>query len=125
MSEIIKETTVTHGEVNSSAPKASNSQSMEYIIYFIFGLLEILLAFRFILRLTGASTASAFVRGLYSITGFFVRPFEGIFGRVSGPGLESASVFEPATLMALLVFSALAWGIVKAVQIGSGEKLDS
>lgn len=123
MAELIKETLITQDEGELAPNKATTSQTAEYVIYFIFGLIEILLAFRFILKLTGASTTSGFVRGLYDLTRIFIMPFEGIFSRWSGPGLESSSVFEPATLVAILVFSALAWGIVKIVHIGSGEKL--
>ena len=52
-------------------------------------------------------------------------PFEGIFRRAFAPGVENTSVFEPATLVAAIVYILLAWGIVKLVSISSGEKQES
>ncbi|OGM11534.1 hypothetical protein A2Z22_00580 [Candidatus Woesebacteria bacterium RBG_16_34_12] len=95
---------------------------MEYLIYFFFGALEILLAFRLILKLMGASVASGFVRLIYGLTGIFILPFEGIFRRGTAQGIETTSVLEPSTLVALIVYAVLAWGIVKLVRIFSGEQ---
>jgi hypothetical protein len=128
MTEIIKETVTTQG--NSTKPitvpptvmKATSSQTIEYFVYFIFGLLEILLAFRLVLKLTGASVSSGFVRLIYGITGIFILPFEGIFRRGVAQGIEITSVFEPSTLVAIVVYAVLAWGIVKLVRITSGEQ---
>ena len=101
---------------------ASNSQTTEYLVYYFFGALEILLAFRLILKLTGASLASGFVKMIYGITGIFTWPFEGIFRRAFAQGVETTSVLEPATIVALAVYAIVAWGIVKLVRISSGEQ---
>ncbi|MFZ2187950.1 MAG: YggT family protein [Candidatus Moraniibacteriota bacterium] len=128
MTEIKKETVTTAGtDVDSvvNAPtekKATNSQTIEYLVYFLFGALEILLAFRLVLKLTGASIGSAFVGLVYGITGIFTVPFEGIFRRTVGQGVETAAVFEPATFVAILVYAVIGWGIVKLVRILSGDK---
>lgn len=97
---------------------ASNRETIEYTVYFIFGFLEILLAIRLLLRLAGASVASSFVGFVYAITGVFVLPFQGIFQQAYAPG----SVFEPSTIVAIFVYMLLAWGIVRLVHISSGEK---
>lgn len=112
MTELIEETKLG----------ASNSQTVEYLVYYILGALEILLAFRLILKLTGASLASGFVKMIYGVTGIFVWPFEGIFRRAVSQGIETTSVLEPATIVALAVYAIVAWGIVKLVRISSGEK---
>jgi len=128
MTEIKKETVTTAGtDVNSvvNAPtekKATNSQTIEYLVYFLFGALEILLAFRLVLKLTGASIGSAFVGFVYGVTGIFTLPFEGIFRRGFGQGVEVTAVFEPATFVAILVYAVIGWGIVKLVRILSGDK---
>lgn len=133
MAEIIKETVSTQGtntppvvntQVRSTQVKSSatGSQTVEYLIYFFFGLLEILLAFRLVLKLMGASVGSAFVGFIYGITGLFILPFEGIFRRGYAQGVETTSVLEPATVVAIIVYAVLAWGIVKLLQILSGEK---
>jgi len=136
MAEILKETVTTKGtNVNpvvntttkSTAVKstATNTQTVEYLIYFLFGALEILLAFRLVLKLTGASLASAFVGFIYSITRLFILPFEGIFSRGFSKGIETTSVLEPSTIVALVVYPLLAWGIVKLIRILSGEHQES
>lgn len=86
---------------------ATNSQTMEYFIYFFFGALDILLAFRLVLKVAGASINSAFVAGIYGLSGIFIWPFEGIFRRWFSPGAETTSVFEPSTLIAILVYAFL------------------
>lgn len=131
MSEITKETVTTqdnnHDSVVNISPKkeATNTQTAEYLIYFFFGFLEILLAFRLVLKLAGASLSSGFVRGIYAIAGIFILPFEGIFRRGFAQGVETTSVLEPSTIVAILVYILLAWGIVKLVRISSGEKQES
>lgn len=123
MAEIIKETVVTkNGDsaMTSSSTKAvvSDNETTERIIYFFFGLIEVLLAFRLILKVTGASTNSGFVSGIYAVAGIFAMPFEGIFRR----GTSSGMTFEPGTLVAIAVYALLAWGLVKLLQVFSGEE---
>jgi hypothetical protein len=101
---------------------ATKSQSYEYLIYFLFGALDILLAFRLVLKVAGASINSAFVAGIYGLSGIFTWPFEGIFRKGFTQGIETTSVLEPATIVAILVYAILAWGIVKLVRISSGEQ---
>ena len=128
MTEIVQESVTTQNEGPKEAVTtetkrvASSSQTVEYLIYFLFGALEVLLAFRLVLKLMGASMASGFVDLIYGLSGIFILPFEGIFRRAVTQGLETASVLEPSTLVAMIVYAVLAWGIVKLVRIFSGEK---
>lgn len=128
MAEIVKETITTQKD-NTNIDKvtpvkiaATNSQTIEYLVYFLFGALEIFLAFRLVLKLMGANTLNAFVGLVYGVTGVFILPFEGIFHRAFTQGVETTSVLEPSTLVALIVYAVLAWGIVKLIRISSGEK---
>ncbi len=140
MTDIIKETVSTQGNEantvlnnptgNASTPvmatqvktAATTAQTIEYLIYFFFGFIEVLLAFRLAFKLAGASTMSAFVNFIYGVTGLFILPFEGIFSRGTTQGLETTAVLEPAILVALVVYAFAAWGIVKLIRISSGEK---
>lgn len=128
MTEITKETETVRGsntEPVMSTPaenKATSFQTVGYLVYFLFGALEILLVFRLLLKLAGANISSAFVGFIYGVTGIFILPFEGMFRKGFTQGIETTSVFEPATLVAIIVYSLVAWGIVKLVQILSGEK---
>lgn len=128
MAEVIKETVKTQ-ENDTNAVVASQAQSqatsyqtVEYLIYFLFGALEILLAFRLVLKLMGANTFSTFVGLIYGITGVFIVPFQGIFHRATTSGLETTAVLEPSTIVAIIVYAVLAVGIVKLVRILSGKQ---
>ena len=128
MAEIVKESVTTQNEGPKAAVTtetkriATSFQTVEYLVYFFFGALEILLAFRLVLKLTGASIASAFVGLIYGLTGMFILPFEGIFRRGDSQGVETTSVLEPSTLVAIIVYAILAWGIVKLIRVLSGEQ---
>lgn len=128
MAEILKETVTTQNEGPKAAVTtetksvATSSQTIEYLIYFFFGALEILLTFRLILKLLGASVSSGFVGLIYGLTRIFILPFEGIFRRGFTRGIETTSVLEPSTIVAIIVYVILAWGIVKLVQVLSGER---
>lgn len=123
MTEIIKETLTTREDTvaTQGTVRGSTTRTAERSIYFIFGILEILLAFRIIFKLAGASLGSSFVGLIYGITGIFIMPFEGIFRRGFAQGVETTSVLEPSALVALIVYMVLAWGIVKLVRISSGK----
>lgn len=127
MVEIVKETMTTQGSestpaANSSERNASGSQTIAYLVYFIFGILEVLLIFRLIFRLTGASMGSGFVDMIYSLTGLFILPFEGIFRQATARGVETTAVLEPSTLVAIVVYAVVAFGIVKLTTILSGKQ---
>jgi hypothetical protein len=128
MEEITREaTTLREDNPNTGIPTPSGGGATNYLTgerlaYFLFGALEILLVFRFVLKLAGASPANAFMGLIYGLSGIFVSPFAGIFHRGYAQGVETTSVFEPSTLIAILVYAVVAWGIVKLVRILSGEK---
>jgi hypothetical protein len=82
-------------------------------IWFVAGVTEVLVGLRFLFELLGASTASPFVMLLYRVTAVLVAPFRGIFP-VRGQG---AFVFEPASLVALLIYPLVAVGLVYLVRI--------
>jgi hypothetical protein len=78
------------------------------VLFYILGIIEILLVFRFILKLLGASTFSPFTYFIYTISGPFADPFLGIIrSSVSGP-----SVLEWSTLIAMAVYAVFVWLIV-------------
>ncbi len=131
MPEITRET-VTTKELNNT-PVAQSSikrvtktkvegiQQVEQIIYFSLGVLEVLLVFRFILKITGAGQGSSFVQFIYNASRLFILPFEGIFRRAVSEGIETSSVVEPSTLVAIVVYAVLVWGIVSLIRMLSGE----
>ncbi|MBP1917661.1 YggT family protein [Youngiibacter multivorans] len=92
------------------------------IIGIVFGVIEILLAFRLGFKLLGANPGNDIVRGIYSVTQYIVGLFEGIFPRVTTDGIETTSVFEPSTAIAMLVVALIAWGVMKLIKPRSGHR---
>lgn len=78
-------------------------------VWYVFGAIEVLLAFRFALRLLGANPGAAFTQLIYGISEIFVAPFQFVFGTPS----TGANALELSTLLAIAVYWFLAWGIVK------------
>jgi hypothetical protein len=122
MTELVKETVITQGVATTDPVAATKSQTLEYVIYYLFGALEILLAFRLVLKMMGASINSGFVRVIYMISEIFILPFDGIFKRGYAANSGTTFEFEPATIVAIFVYMALAWGIVKLLRISTGKK---
>ncbi|MEX1112591.1 MAG: YggT family protein [Candidatus Andersenbacteria bacterium] len=84
------------------------------VIWYILGVLEVLLAFRFLLRLFGANPASGFVSFIYGVSAPFIAPFRAIFPT---PAFDQ-SVLEWSTLIAMVVYAVVAYGIIHLLQIG-------
>lgn len=84
------------------------------IVWYILSVLEILIAFRFVLKLLGANASAGFTSFIYGITYPFVIPFLSVFkiSRVEG------SIFEWTTILAMFVYWILAMGIIKLFLMG-------
>ena len=88
------------------------------LIWFVAGVVDVLVGLRFLLKLFGASTASPFVALVYGLTAPLVGPFQNIFP-VSGSG---AFVFEPAALVAIVIYPLIALGAVSLIRILSRRR---
>ena len=98
---------------------ADSKSTVSNIIWYIIGLVEILLAFRFVLKLLGANPSSGFVSFIYNITGVLTAPFDSIFGVTTSKSGDIRSVFEPSILVAAVVYTLIGWGIVKLINVNS------
>lgn len=83
------------------------------IVVVLAGLIEIVLGFRFVFKLLGANPSNVFVKGIYDITQVFVGVFEGIFSKAVTAGAETKAIFEPGTVIAMIVIALIAWGVMK------------
>ncbi len=101
----------------STSPKLTAVNGVWYVL----GLIEILLAFRFILKLFGANSGSGFVSFIYSVTNILTAPFDSIFGVTRPPAGEVNSVFEPSIIVAGIVYAVVAWGIVKLLTLNQRD----
>ena len=92
------------------------SHAAQRIVGTIFGIIEIALAFRLIFKLLGANPTNVFVQGIYTVTQFFVGIFEGIFSQATTSGAVTTAVFEPATLIAMVIIAVIAWIVLKLIK---------
>lgn len=104
-------------EQRNEAKKETGIFQTRYMVHYIAGFIEILLLFRLALKILGANPVSGFVTFIYSVTSIFLSPFSGIFHTTTSQGIETTSVFEPATLMAIIVYAIIGWGIAKLVNV--------
>lgn len=79
------------------------------IVWYIAGVLEILLGFRFVLKLLGANAGAGFTHFIYAVTQPFASPFLAVFRMTRVEG----SIFEWTTLLAMAVYYLIAWGITR------------
>jgi YGGT family len=80
---------------------------------FILAVLEIILVMRVFFRLLGANQGNGFITFLYNLSHFFVAPFNGIFNDQA----LGRSVFEISTIVAMLVYALIAWGIISLARV--------
>jgi hypothetical protein len=79
------------------------------VVWYILGVLEVILAFRFVLKLLAANPSAGFSSFIYAISYPFAAPFLNVFSASKVEG----SVLEWTTLLAMFVYWLIAWGIVK------------
>lgn len=79
------------------------------IVWYILSIIEVLLAFRFVLKLLGANPEAGFSAFVYGVTYVFAVPFLNVFSKTYVAG----STFEWTTLLAMFVYWVIAIGIIK------------
>ncbi len=94
---------------SSNSPSTKPLYRGTQIVWYILSILEALLLFRFVLKLSGANPIAGFTSFIYNLTHFFVSPFISVFHVTQ----ISDNIFEWTTLLAMLVYWILAIGIIK------------
>jgi uncharacterized protein YggT (Ycf19 family) len=110
----------------ASAPREASSITEEgrynfraaAVVGFVVGIVDIFIAARFLGKLLGASSQSAFVNFIYQVSAPMVAPFKGIFGN----GGSSTNSFETASLVAIVVYAVIGWGLVVGIRIVTAPK---
>ncbi len=105
-------------ETRSSVDRAPGNVVARRIVQYITGFIITLLALRLLLLLLGANETNAFVNFIYNLSGFFAAPFYGIF---SYQPVYGSSVFEVSTLVAIIIYALIGWGIAKLFTLGSNH----
>lgn len=78
------------------------------IIWYVLGLIEVLLAFRLVLKILGANPTVGFTRFINAVTDPFAMPFRGIIAT----SVSGSSMFEWSTIIAAIVYLCIAWGVI-------------
>lgn len=83
------------------------------VIWYILGVIEVLLVFRIVLKALGANPGSGFANLIYTLSNPLALPFRGIFQTQVVEG----SVFEWSTIIAGFVYAIIAYGLVQLFQL--------
>jgi hypothetical protein len=87
------------------------------IVWAILTLLEVFLGLRFVLKLIAANPDSGFAAFIYGITNPFLSPFAALVGTPTA----GAMVLEVTTLIAMVIYALIFWGIVSVISIGTNR----
>ena len=83
------------------------------IIWLLLGLLEASIALRIVFKLIAVNAANPFAKLLYGVTNLFVGPFKSLVGNPT----SSNNVLEITSIIAMLVYLLIAWGIERIVNV--------
>ena len=119
----VRETTTKSGdtvqkttEIKSPHDETEHHNNVaERVVWFVAGVILVLLGFRFLLSLLGANTTNAFADFVYTTSQPFVSPFFSLFNY--NESVYGTSRFVVYTLIAMLFYVVIAWGIAKLVTL--------
>ena len=83
------------------------------LIWLLLGLLEAAIALRVVFKLIAVNAANPFAKLLYGVTNLFVAPFASLVGNPT----YSNNVLEITSIIAMLVYLLIAWGIERIVHV--------
>lgn len=112
--QIIKKTTTqTEPQARGETPqkvyeKKKTIFRFNQVIWFILGVIEVLLAFRVVLKALGANPQTGFTSLINSLTTPLAEPFRGILN----VSITGSSLIEWSTIIAAIVYLCVAWGFV-------------
>jgi hypothetical protein len=111
-------TTTTETEVTTSQREPERERRIftfkaTQLIWLFLGILEGLLALRFVLKLIAANPASPIAAAIYGFTNLFLWPFAGLTATPSAGGM----VLELSTMIAMVVYGLIAWAFERIVWV--------
>lgn len=109
----------TTPQANNQRAPVSPTDRVCQIIYLVFGIVEVLIAIRVILKLLAANPDAGFSSLIYGITQPLVAFFQGVFPTPTG---SRGSVFELSSVLAIIVYALLAYVIVRVIRITSARR---
>ena len=109
---VVQNVNVPPAEPHHHVPVPADQFLLERVVrlvYFGFGVLEAGLLLRFLLKLIGANPGNPFAILIYGLT----EPFTFLFSTLVNNPAAGGFVVEVTTLIAMLFYWLLAWGIVR------------
>ncbi len=119
--EVVESREVTQGGPYAGTPAQSESVVVRSpsplvtwtrAIYLVLGVVEGLIAIRFVLKLLAANPDAGFAAFVYGLTAPLLAPFNGL---LNNPGGGSGSLFEVTSLVAMAVYALVAWLLARIV----------
>ena len=83
------------------------------LVWLVFGILEVLILLRIMLKALGANAASPIASFIYGFTDLFLWPFQGLTGTPATGGM----VLEISSLIAVVVYALIAYALAKTIQV--------
>jgi uncharacterized protein YggT (Ycf19 family) len=106
-------TKVTKEVVNPEQPGSFQKKKAIFktyqVIYYILGIVEVLLAFRIVLKILAANPGNSIVSFIYSFSDPLALPFATIFGVT----ITKNTVVEWSTIVAMIIYAVVVVGIIK------------
>lgn len=91
----------------------SNYSPVARVIWFILGIINTLIAIRFLLKLFAANPGAGFTNFVYSATSGLIAPFTGVIHNT----IIGSGNFEWASLLAIIIYWLIAWALVSLFNI--------
>lgn len=110
--EVIREERFVDGRPEAAVVEPYSYRAVQ-VTWFVIALIVTMIALRFALKLLGASPQAEFVSFVYGVTAPIVAPFRGIFA----DSAQGFFVFEPSSLVAMVIYLLIGWGVVALIKI--------
>jgi uncharacterized membrane protein YagU involved in acid resistance len=98
---------------DEGSERYANIARVNQILWLLFGIILGLIAVRVVLKMIGANPAAIFAQMIYGLTDVFLWPFTGL----TNDPTVGAFQFELSSIIGMIVYALMAWGITKLVSI--------
>ena len=83
------------------------------VVWLLFGILEVMIALRIVLKLIAANPNSPIAALIYGFTDLFLFPFAGLTATPSAGGM----VLELSSFLAMVIYALIAWAIERTIWV--------
>src|SRR2546428_4143366 len=83
------------------------------LIYLVFGVIDVLLLIRLVLKLLGANPTAGFTQWVYGVTNVLLAPFHNLLPTIG----NEQSQLEMSVVVAILVYALIGWVLARLMAI--------